>query len=81
MGEIGTSNLVPSMEQRMLSLKKMLKKHQESHQQQLTSFLAANAALREENATLRAAVMAPCHDGPIGLQSLSRLASTNEPPT
>ena len=36
----------------------MLKDQQESHQQQLASFLAANAALCKENATLRKAVVA-----------------------
>ena len=37
----------------------MLKDQQEPHQQQLASFLTTNSALREENATLHTAKVAP----------------------
>ena len=49
------------MDQRLLSLERMLKDQQKSHQQQLALFLVANAALHEENVTLRNVVVVPCH--------------------
>ena len=85
MGEVGPSNPVPSMEQQMMSLEKMLKEQHDSYQQQLVSFMAANVVLKEENVALCTVAIAPCHDGPTGLQintlggSPCRSTSTNEP--
>ena len=47
-----------SMNQRLMQLERRLKEQQDSHQQQLASFMAANASLLEENAALRNVVSA-----------------------
>ena len=52
MGDFPSSS-EPSLEQQLLSLERMLKDQHESHQQQLASFMAANASLQEENGSLR----------------------------
>ena len=44
-----------------MSLERMLKDQQESHKQQLVSFLITNAALREENTTLKNGATTPHH--------------------
>ena len=64
MREIPPSSFEPTLEQRLLSLGRMLKDQQESHQQQLAPFLATNTALCKENATLRNAATIPRPSNP-----------------
>ena len=52
MGDLPSSS-EPSLDQRLLLLERRLKEQHVSHQQQLTSFLTANASLREDNIALR----------------------------
>ena len=52
MGDL-PSDSKPSMDQRLMQLERRLREQHDSHQQQLASFLAANAPLREENTALR----------------------------
>ena len=61
----------------MLSLERIWKDQQESHQQQLASFLAIKAALREENVTLRDAATAPRHGNSKAPRNLARSESTD----
>ena len=49
MGDLPSSS-EPSLNQCLLLLERRLKEQHDSHQQQLASFLAVNASLREENA-------------------------------
>ena len=70
-----SSNL--TLEQRLLSLEQLLKDQQESHQQQLASFLATNATLCEENAALRNTASTP-HLGNLAVPcNLARSKSTD----
>ena len=52
MGDL-PSDSKPSMDQRLMQLERRLREQHDSHQQQLASFLAANAPLWEENTALR----------------------------
>ena len=77
MREIPPSSFEPTLEQRLLSLGRMLKDQQESHQQQLAPFLATNTALCKENATLRKAATIPRPSNPNVPRSPVRFESMN----
>ena len=73
MGEIFPSSSKPTLEKRLLSLEQMLKEQQESHQQQLASFLATNATLRrKENTALRNTASTPHPGNPVVPRSPTR---------
>ena len=77
MGKSPPSNSESTLEQRLMSLERLMKDQQESHQRKLASFLAANVALWEENATLQNAVIPIRHpDIPTAPHSPMRFEST-----
>ena len=75
--KIAPLSFEPMMDQRLLSLERMLKDQQESHHQQLALFLAANAALCQENATLHNTATIPCHGNSAVPHSPARSEPTN----